>query len=208
VTVRHCAHQGSGWSTCARAALGQTRGVRWTRDAVSLPALKDKDLTYAEVGGTAWERLPEGYRTFDRRASLGVGEDAFDRAAGGLMAWDMQRRAGLSVHASHPMALPGTDVVVGLGPSWLGLGAPCRVIYAVDERDRRGFAYGTLPGHPETGEEAFLVDLDPSGRVSFSVRTFSRPALFLARAGRPLTHRLQDVATNRYLRAMRALAAP
>jgi uncharacterized protein (UPF0548 family) len=28
----------------------------------------------------------------------------------------------------------------------------------VDEPGRRGFAYGTLPGRPETGEEAFVVE--------------------------------------------------
>jgi uncharacterized protein (UPF0548 family) len=181
--------------------------VGWTRTAASLPALKGEDVTYAEVGGTAWERLPAGYRTIDRRAPLGTGREAFERAAAGLMAWDMHRRAGLSVRAARPLAVPGTDVVVSLGPPWLGLVAPCRVVYAVDEPARRGFAYGTLPGHPETGEEAFAVDLEPSGRVSFSIRVFSRPATLLARVGGPVTNGMQDVATNRYLRAMRALAA-
>ena len=36
---------------------------------------------------------------------------------------------------------------------------PARVVYVVDEPARRGFAYGTLHGHPESGEEAFLVEL-------------------------------------------------
>ena len=30
------------------------------------------------------------------------------------------------------------------------LRAPCRVVYVIDEPDVRGFAYGTLPGHPES----------------------------------------------------------
>jgi uncharacterized protein (UPF0548 family) len=30
---------------------------------------------------------------------------------------------------------------------------PCRVVYVVDEPRRAGFAYGTLPGHPEIGGE-------------------------------------------------------
>jgi uncharacterized protein (UPF0548 family) len=58
------------------------------------------------------------------------------------------------------------------------------------------------------GEEAFLVGLDASSRVSFTVRVFSRPASLLARAGGPVTRRLQDTGMNRYLRAMRALAVP
>ena len=35
---------------------------------------------------------------------------------------------------------------------------PARVVYVIDEPLRKGFAYGTLPGHPETGEEAFIVE--------------------------------------------------
>jgi uncharacterized protein (UPF0548 family) len=35
--------------------------------------------------------------------------------------------------------------------------APCRVIYTITEPRRKGFAYGTLPGHPESGEEAFTI---------------------------------------------------
>ncbi|SIP67631.1 hypothetical protein BN9982_740001 [Mycobacterium tuberculosis] len=33
------------------------------------------------------------------------------------------------------------------------LRAPCRVVYVIDEPDVRGFGYGTLPGHPVSGEE-------------------------------------------------------
>ena len=43
----------------------------------------------------------------------------------------------------------GSEVIVHLGP----VRAPCRVVYVVDEPDRRGFAYGTLPGHPEIDGE-------------------------------------------------------
>ena len=38
-----------------------------------------------------------------------------------------------------------------------------RVVYLVDEDGpvpRFGFAYGTLPGHAESGEERFLVEWD------------------------------------------------
>jgi uncharacterized protein (UPF0548 family) len=36
------------------------------------------------------------------------------------------------------------------------------VVYVVDEHDRRGFAYGTLRGRPESGEELFAVGYDPA----------------------------------------------
>ena len=60
---------------------------------------------------------------------------------------------------------------LGLGP--LALSAPVRVVYVIDGPDRRGFAYGTLPGHPESGEEAFLVERRPDGTVWCRITAFS-----------------------------------
>jgi uncharacterized protein (UPF0548 family) len=77
----------------------------------------------------------------------------------------------------------------------------------VDEDRRRGFAYGTLPGHPERGEEAFVVRLTDVDEVRFRIRAFSRPASLLARAGGPLTRLAQQFATGRYVTAMRDLAS-
>eukprot|EP00913_Durusdinium_trenchii_P005672 g5290.t1 len=44
----------------------------------------------------------------------------------------------------------------------------CRIVEVVDEADRRGFAYGTLPAHGETGEECFLVERLADGSVAMS----------------------------------------
>lgn len=68
--------------------------------------------------------------------------------------------------------------------------------------DRAGFAYGTLPGHPESGEEAFVVSRAPDG-VRFTITAFSRPATWLARLGGPVTLLGQEYFTRRYLRALR-----
>ena len=80
-----------------------------------------------------------------------------------------------------------------------------RVVYVVDEPDRAGFAYGTLPEHLEEGEESFIVRR-ADGRVRFDVRAFSRPRHPLARFGAPVTRLLQVRATDAYLGAMRAAA--
>ncbi|MEH3078354.1 MAG: DUF1990 family protein [Quadrisphaera sp.] len=53
---------------------------------------------------------------------------------------------------------------------------PVRVVAVVDTDDRRGFAYGTLRGHPVSGEEAFVVHRDPEGRVHLTLRSLTRPA--------------------------------
>jgi uncharacterized protein (UPF0548 family) len=70
-------------------------------------------------------------------------------------------------------------------------------------------ALTTLPGHPERGEEAWLVSLDAQERVWADIRAFSRPRAWYARLGGPVTHALQEHVTNRYVRALaRAATAP
>jgi len=160
------------------------------------------DLTYPEHGATAGT-LPEGYHHLERRARIGRGRDVFERAAAARMSWRVQRAAGLKVSADGD-ARPGLRVVSQLAP---GITAPGRVVYVIDEPGRRGFAYGTLRGHPESGEESFLVTLDEDGEVLFTVRAFSRPATLLARAAGPLGRVAQQLIAERYIRGMRRLAA-
>jgi uncharacterized protein (UPF0548 family) len=79
-----------------------------------------------------------------------------------------------------------------------------RVVSVFDEPDRRGFAYGTLPGHPEQGEEAFAV-ARRGDRMNFEITAFSRPRHPLARIGRPVSRFLQRQTTSRYIAAMHAV---
>jgi len=90
-------------------------------------------------------------------------------------------------------------VAAPLGP--LTAIAVCRVVAIVDEPDRYGFAYGTLPGHPERGEEAFVVQ-HANGRLVFRIMAFSKPAEVLARLGGPVTRRIQQATTTRYLQGL------
>ncbi len=81
--------------------------------------------------------------------------------------------------------------------------APCRVVYVVDEPLRQGFAYGTLLGHPECGEESFVIEMDPdTGAVTARIIAFSRPVHWLVRLGGPLGRAAQSAMARRYLRAL------
>jgi uncharacterized protein (UPF0548 family) len=172
----------------------------------SLPAgtrdrLAKARFTYGEVGATAGQ-LPAGYRHLARRAVVGQGHQVFAGAGDAVTSWQVQLRAGLTVSASAPTALPGTVFMLGLGVGPLRVSAPCRVAYVVDETRRRGFAYGTLPGHPESGEEAFIVEHHDDGTVTFTVTAFSRPSTAFARAAGPAGRLIQDWMTTRYLRSL------
>jgi len=79
---------------------------------------------------------------------------------------------------------------------------PARVVYVIDEPDRKGFAYGTLPGHPERGEESFVVERRPDESVWLTIRSFSRPANRWFWAAYPLLRMMQAIFTERYKRAL------
>ncbi|RFU22955.1 DUF1990 family protein [Geodermatophilus marinus] len=164
-------------------------------------------LTYPEVGATRDGRWPPpGYRSDERTAVVGSGPAAFERAAAAVFGWRMQRSVGLRVRADGPPTEPGTVVVLTAGFARPGYDIPCRVVWAQPDGDERGFGYGTLPGHPETGEEAFLVRLRPDGAVEFRLRVFSRLATPAARLAGPASWAVQRLATARYLSAVRRAA--
>lgn len=158
-------------------------------------------LTYPEVGATAGE-LPPGYHHVRRSALLGQGAEVFTRAATALMTWEMHRTAGLGVEAgTRPVELGG-DIRLGWSVGPLHVVIPCRVVRVVDEVDTRGFAYGTLPGHPERGEESFMVHLDHAGAVTLEILAFSRPGRWWSRLGAPVARVVQQRVTDRYLDAL------
>lgn len=164
--------------------------------------LRTADLTYTEVGFTRHGTMPDGYNVLRRSLELGSGTERFDHAAQVLLGWDMHRRVGLRVRASNEQVVEGAVALIRVGVGIVSIEAPVRVVYVIDEPHRAGFAYGTLPGHPECGEEAFIVELHNGGAVGFSISAFSRPASLLARAGGPITRVTQSWITGRYLRAV------
>ncbi|HVB46743.1 MAG TPA: DUF1990 domain-containing protein [Streptosporangiaceae bacterium] len=158
-------------------------------------------FTYQEVGRTAGS-LPPCYRHLQRGMVIGSGAEAYSAASAALISWQAHLRAGLRVSASTATAEPGTVVLLSAGPSPARISAPCRVVYVVNEPACCGFAYGTLPGHPESGEEAFLVERHNDGTVTFTITAFSRPATALAKMVGPLGLLIQRQITRRYLRAL------
>lgn len=91
-------------------------------------------------------------------------------------------------------------VIPVVGP--IVITAPARVVYLIDELKRKGFAYGTLPGHPEDGEEAFIVSQREDDSVWLTIRAFSRPSSRKWWAVYPGLRIAQEFYTRRYLRAL------
>lgn len=163
-------------------------------------AVSAEPFTYTALGATADAHWPNGYR--HDRESIVLGDvSEFETAVTRLAAWQPHVGSGV-LHAATGDLEKGTTVALA-APVLAGwVLATCRIVYVERNADSFAWAYGTLPLHPEEGEERFEVSRDGGG-TTFSISAFSRPRHWLARATPPLARRLQRKATQAYLAAMR-----
>lgn len=145
-------------------------------------------------------RPAELYRLPQLRASRVLDAD-FDTAAAGLRGWRVQASV-FRVRATGP-ALPGAVVELGFGLGPLVKKFYCRVTDVIDETDRCGFTYGTLPGHLERGAETFTLTRLPGNRARLDILARSEPATWWLRLARPVIDLARRALTSRrYLRAL------
>jgi uncharacterized protein (UPF0548 family) len=167
-----------------------------------MAGLQAADPTYSDLGATLVGGRPEGFNHDHYEVELGKGLESFERAVRGLKAWEAHHLPGIRIFPANEAIRQGASVVITLGLPFIALVAPCRIVGVIDEETRWGFAYGTLPGHPEQGEEAFIVSISPDETVRFEISAFSRPAGLLVRMSGPLGRNLQRVGAKGYLRAL------
>lgn len=164
----------------------------------------DLELTYAEHGATA-TGMPPGYHHDEWEADLGGFSQAqFDRLADWLRNWRVQTGSGMTIFPAEPVR-PGLTFALWFRLPGVYATAVGRVVYVTSEPDRAGFAYGTLPAHPERGEEAFHL-VRQGDRLLFKVRAFSRPRHPLARLGAPASRVMQRRMNLAYVATMREAA--
>ena len=151
-------------------------------------------FSYSAVGATATNQ-PPGYVVDHTRIDLGSGDKVFRAAKAALERWEQFRLGWVEAWSPQTPLQKGEVVAViarTAGVWWLNA---CRIVYVIDEPGpvrRFGFAYGTLPGHLESGEERFLLEWDQNeGDVSYDILAFSRPNHVLAKLGYPFVRRMQ-----------------
>ncbi|MDJ1137700.1 DUF1990 family protein [Streptomyces iconiensis] len=171
------------------------------------PPSRETALTYTPVGATAGGVTPPGFGGLCARTRLGTGDAVFRAASEALMTWRMHRRMGVRVTTGAPRAAPGAEVTVGLGVGPFRMKGPCRVVWTVEEERETGWAYGTLPGHPAVGEEAFLVRAEDDGSVWLTVTAYSRPGTWFLRAAGPLMRLFQRAYARRCGQVLRRMVA-
>jgi uncharacterized protein (UPF0548 family) len=138
---------------------------------------------------------------------VGHGDRDFGAARSGLSTWAAHAAPGLRVFPWAARLAEGETCLVTFGTPFLALAAPCRVTRVLDEARRFGFTYATLPGHPEEGEESFVVEMDVLDDVRFTIEARSRPGSALVRATAPVNRRVQRRVAAGYLRSLEQYVA-
>jgi len=160
------------------------------------------ELSYDVVGATrpereVWDERPAGYRRYERTVCVGQGAADWARIGAGVLDWQVKTRSGFVVS---PVGGDDYRLTARVGP--VTVTEPIRVIDTVDRAERRGFSYGTLIGHPVSGEEAFVAHRSPDGLVWLTIRSLTRPARGAWRWAFPALLVAQRVYRRRYLRSM------
>jgi uncharacterized protein (UPF0548 family) len=150
----------------------------------------------------AWPASDPEYRRSEVTAVVGTGDQDWARASRDVLLWRVETRSGFAVSVTGAVAV-GDRPTITARPFGLRMVEPVVVVAVVQERDRVGFAYRTLPGHPVSGEEAFIVSRDGDD-VRLTIRSLTRAAPQQPwRILYPVLRVAQLVARWRYLRALR-----
>jgi uncharacterized protein (UPF0548 family) len=152
-------------------------------------------FNYAEVGASLGP-LPPGYAVNHGRIQLGQGEAAFEKAVEALRNWKMFDLGWASICWPDAPIEVGTTVAVLARHFGFWSLHPARIVFLVDDDDgrvrRSGFAYGTLRGHGEQGEETFIIEWHRADdSVWYDLRSFSRPGELLTKLSNPIVRSLQ-----------------
>ena len=180
------------------------------RSAAGRTPLGARRLSYDAVGSTrpdapVWADDVGGYRRYERTVPVGHGRTDWEEASELLMTWGVKTRSGFSVHPAPEAGRPpgaGDEVWLRARVGPFTVREPARVVAVVDEPDRRGFAYGTLEGHPVCGEEAFVVHRSADGTVWLTLRSLTRAPRGPWRVAYPAALVAQRWYRRRYLRAL------
>jgi len=148
-------------------------------------------FTYLHTGHTKRAMPVRPYNNDNLKVKIGQGDADFRQAQEAIRRWRMFPDTWTRILPQNAPVREGMTVAVYIRALGLWWRNASRIIYTMEEPNRFGFAYGTLPGHIEKGEELFLVEIQPDGAVYYEIRAFSLPRHWLAWLGYPLARYLQ-----------------
>lgn len=197
------ATDGGGDMSARAVVLGRLRDGEADRRLIAAAATEP---TYDGLVGRTLTGAAPGHG-FVLEQPVGCGLDAFNAAREALRTLTPQR-AVARIHPDDATATLGDDVIVAVPLGPVTVVATNRIVAVADELRRFGFAYGTLPGHPEDGEECFEVRLAADGVVTARIVVDAVPAIPLGRLVAPPVLFISRHYAHRYLAAIaQAVAA-
>lgn len=153
-------------------------------------------------GQYEWQPSDSNYRHSEVSAIIGNGDEVWQRAASDVLRWKVKTASGFAVESAGPVS-PGERMNVTASFCGLTVLEPVEVVAVVEQPNRVGFSYRTMPGHPVCGEEAFIVHRRGE-EVRLTIRSLTRAASHQPwRALYPLLRVAQLLVRRRYLRALR-----
>jgi uncharacterized protein (UPF0548 family) len=163
---------------------------------------EDTHLRMTTPESAAWLPSDPDFRRSEVSALIGSGDAVWERVSADVLRWRVKTESGFVVDSDQPVR-PGQRLVITARMLGVSITEPVEVVAVVEDADRVGFAYRTLPGHPVSGEESFIVERS-GDQVRLVVRSLTRAAPQQPwRALFPLLLVAQRVARRRYLRALR-----
>jgi uncharacterized protein (UPF0548 family) len=157
---------------------------------------KQRNLPFSyTTAGMTRAPAPGGFNVDHNRVRLGEGADTFARAKQALQEWGMFDLGWVKLFWPDSPIEVGTVVAVVVRHLGFWSLNACRIVYVINEDGpvrKYGFAYGTLPGHMESGEELFSIQWRRDDDSVFcDILAFSKPRHILARIGYPLSRMMQ-----------------
>jgi uncharacterized protein (UPF0548 family) len=144
-----------------------------------------------------WTSVAPGFRIFERTEPIGP-EWAWQEATESLLTWGIKTASGFRVEGGDSRVRRRDRPT---SRAWV-IREPVEVTTVLEEPDRVGFAYRTLPGHPVRGQEAFLLTRR-NGRIALTIRSLTAPSDVPGwRLAHPLLRVVQVVVRRRYFRAL------
>ena len=173
-------------------------------------AQSDLPLSYGTTDllvGTPTDSAPSdraGYNTLFVERSIGRGPTPVRSGQSGHRVLGRAPECRAILQPSRAALAEGNVVALALRIWPLWVTAACRIVEVIDDttetEHRFGFVYGTLPHHPASGEERFLVTRNSrTDEVRLQIVALSRQTSLLSRLSGPIGPLIQRSTAKRYL---------
>lgn len=123
----------------------------------------------------------------------------FGTAVEAIEQWRGHEAAGIRRWPTAPAIVEGSTLALAIPVGPIAVSATSRIVRVIDEPDRFGFVYSTLPHHPVDGEESFIVRRHDDGALDVTVTAVWRASTLANHVCPPITRWLQNRAINQYL---------